>query len=336
MPDQEAGRRIADPPPAIDLRCTSDVQGIYLARRGGGCAQPHAPQARPIGRLAHRRPGKHCHTFPQGLSTSLEGVLRLLDARTGSPAEVRPARPGVLRVCAHVQQDEAGSGISALRVLLVADLLARTAELTGLQVLTTLEISGPPVDQAAALESDANALGIHPPTARTSAHDAPSPLGGPIDVHLLSQGASLDQGQGGLVVSVGAAHLGGTDSRADAPAGRLPAGQGHDPLAVRLALMSFPSHQPADLADDGLSGARETLASWRQQVAGWAESPSQPMPVHIADAASAAFNDLDTVSALALLRGLAPDASVPAGAKFETFVYADRILGLDLARDIGH
>jgi hypothetical protein len=58
--------------------------------------------------------------------------------------------------------------------------------------------------------------------------------------------------------------------------------------------------------------------------------------VHIADAASAAFNDLDTVSALALLRGLAPDASVPAGAKFETFVYADRILGLDLARDIGH
>jgi len=26
---------------------------------------------------------------------------------------------------------------------------------------------------------------------------------------------------------------------------------------------------------------------------------------------------------------------VPAGAKFEAFVYADRILGLDLARDIG-
>jgi hypothetical protein len=41
------------------------------------------------------------------------------------------------------------------------------------------------------------------------------------------------------------------------------------------------------------------------------------------------------VSALALLRGLAPDASVPAGAKFETFVYADRILGLDLAREVG-
>jgi hypothetical protein len=41
------------------------------------------------------------------------------------------------------------------------------------------------------------------------------------------------------------------------------------------------------------------------------------------------------VSTLTLLRDLAEDASVPAGAKFETFVYTDRILGLDLARDIG-
>ena len=257
----------------------------------------------------------------------------MLDARTGSPTEVRPARPGVLRVCAHVQQAEAGSGITALRVLLVADLLARTAELTGLQVLTALEISGPLAGQAAALESDASALGIHPPAARTGPRDAPSSLGGPIDVRVLGQGA--DQDLAGLIVSVGAAHLGWTDSRREAAAGRLPAGDGHDPLAVRLALMSFPSHQPADLTDGVLGGARETLAYWRQRVALWAESPSQPMPAHIADAASAAFSDLDTASALTLLRGLAPDAGMPAGAKFETFVYADRVLGLDLARDIG-
>jgi len=55
----------------------------------------------------------------------------------------------------------------------------------------------------------------------------------------------------------------------------------------------------------------------------------------MAEAAGSAFGSLDTVSVLALLRGLLPDASVPAGAKFETFVYADRILGLDLAREIG-
>ena len=70
-------------------------------------------------------------------------------------------------------------------------------------------------------------------------------------------------------------------------------------------------------------------------MAEWAESPSRPVPTAIAETAGAAFSDLDTVSALAMLRRLAADASVPAGAKFEAFVYADRILGLDLAREIG-
>jgi hypothetical protein len=41
------------------------------------------------------------------------------------------------------------------------------------------------------------------------------------------------------------------------------------------------------------------------------------------------------VSVLALLRDLAANANVSAGAKFKTFVYADRILGLDLAREVG-
>jgi hypothetical protein len=70
-------------------------------------------------------------------------------------------------------------------------------------------------------------------------------------------------------------------------------------------------------------------------VAQWAESPSRPVPAPVAERVWAAFGELDTVSALAALRGLPADASVPAGAKFETFVYADRILGLDLARDVG-
>ena len=49
----------------------------------------------------------------------------------------------------------------------------------------------------------------------------------------------------------------------------------------------------------------------------------------------AAFGNLDTVAVLALLRSLAADETVPAGPRFETFVYADRVLGLDLPRDIG-
>jgi len=238
-------------------------------------------------------------------------------------------------VCVHAPQAKAGSGITALRMLLIADLLARTAELRGLQVLTALEISGPCADQAAALESAANALGIHPAAVRTSSDDVPSLLGGPVDVHLVSEGSSPTLGQGGLFVSVGVAPLDVADYCTDAAGGSLLAGHSQDPLAIRLALMSFPAQRPAYLTDDGLARAHETLAYWRLQVARWAESPSQPMPARIAETAWAAFSDFDTVSALALLRGLPADVSVPAGAKFEMFVYADRILGLDLARDIG-
>lgn len=259
----------------------------------------------------------------------------MLDARTGSPAEVRPASPGVLRICAHVPPAVAGSGITALRVLLIADLLARTAGLGGLQVLTAVQLTGASRDQAATIEGDAGALGIHPPAALGDCRDAPSSLGGPVDVHVVSHDADVGTGPAGLAVSVGAAQLAGADDYPGPAGGGLLAGRRGDPLAVRLALMSFPGHRPADVDDDALAQSGGTLGSWRQQVACWAESPSRPIPAPIAEATGSAFGRLDTVSVLALLRGLAADASVPAGAKFETFVYADRILGLDLAREVG-
>ena len=260
-------------------------------------------------------------------------MLRLLDTRTGSYAEVRLARPGMLRVCAHAPR-ASGSDVTALRTLLTADLLSRTAELGGLQVLTALDLTSSSPAQAVAIGDDAGALGIHPPAAHASCHDAPSSLGGPVNVHLVSHDDHLDPGQDGLFVMVGAARLDRADSDPGAGGGLLTGHRGN-PLAVRLALMSFPGDQAAALTDDELVRAGETLTYWRERVAQWAESPSRPVPTPLAEAARAAFSDLDTVSVLAMLRGLVADASVPAGAKFETFVYADRILGLDLARDIG-
>jgi cysteinyl-tRNA synthetase len=51
---------------------------------------------------------------------------------------------------------------------------------------------------------------------------------------------------------------------------------------------------------------------------------------------TAAFDDdLDTPAALRVLRSLEKDSEIPPGSKFETFAYADHLLGLDLARDIG-
>ena len=40
-------------------------------------------------------------------------------------------------------------------------------------------------------------------------------------------------------------------------------------------------------------------------------------------------------AALGTLAALADDPAVPDGVKFETFAAADRLFGLDLARDIG-
>jgi hypothetical protein len=80
-----------------------------------------------------------------------------------------------------------GSGITALRVLLVADLLARVAELGNLQVLTMLVSDGEFPGQVSAAERAAEVLGIHLPAARTSPGDAQALLSGPIDVHVTGQ-----------------------------------------------------------------------------------------------------------------------------------------------------
>jgi hypothetical protein len=256
---------------------------------------------------------------------SLEGVLRLLDARTRSYEEVRPTRPGLLLVCAQVPGGAEAADLTGPRVLLLADLLARVAELGNLQVFYALASDG----QQPAVERAIEALGVHPPAARASLADAQAALGGPIDVYLASDGTPADDRMGGLVVPVGAAR----PHREAGTAADLLAGD--EPMAVRLALLSFPYHQRADLTEQTLAEARATVGRWRLRVAQWAQSPSKPMPAQIAETVQSVFGDLDTVSALALLRSLEADPDVPAGAKFETFVYVDRILGLGLPRDIG-
>jgi len=56
-------------------------------------------------------------------------------------------------------------------MLLIADLLARTAELRDWQVLTVLAFAGQPSWQVTAFEQAADALGIHPRAARANSDD---------------------------------------------------------------------------------------------------------------------------------------------------------------------
>jgi len=260
-------------------------------------------------------------------------MFRLPGARTGSYALVRPARPGLLRVSAHVPETGGATDITWLRILLVADLLLRAAEMRDMQALTVLAFSEPSGKRMREVKRAADALNIHPSTGYMVVPAAHTSSGGPADIHLVSQDTGSDEGSGGLITSVGTAQVQRAGEHSAAVPGAL-AGMA-DPLAVRLALMSAPYQQSADLTEGVLSGAGETLARWRRHVALWAESPSKPPPARITEATRSALGELGTVSVLDLLRDLFRDPGMHVGGKFEAFVYADHFLALDLPRDIG-
>ena len=94
--------------------------------------------------------------------------------------------------------------------------------------------------------------------------------------------------------------------------------------------------QQMNLTWDALAGADRRLTRWRMRGADWAEAPSSAMAADYVARLSAAFDDdLDTPTALVALADLEKDADVPAGSKFETFAWVDRVLGLDLVREVG-
>ncbi|TMQ90707.1 hypothetical protein ETD83_34270 [Actinomadura soli] len=109
-----------------------------------------------------------------------------------------------------------------------------------------------------------------------------------------------------------------------------------DPLAVRLAMLEVPYREPLELSEARLSRAAERLDGWRGKIAEWATSPGRPMNREYAREAEAALaDDLGSPGALAVLDRLAADTGVPPGAKLETFIRLDLLLGLDLVSAIG-
>lgn len=94
-------------------------------------------------------------------------------------------------------------------------------------------------------------------------------------------------------------------------------------------------HRLAWLAGCGVAEAERELAGWRARVAAWAEEPSKPMCAQVQqDLLAALEDDLDTGTAVAVLRGSLA-LGLPPGCLFETWAWADRLLGLDLTADVG-
>ena len=253
-------------------------------------------------------------------------MLRLRDARTGELTEALPAGRRLLRVLVRVP---GSSGLGPARAYLAADLIRRLAEQIGL-VPWVIDLLPDGAD-VAALRCRCDALNIYP--TRETVMDA----------------AALT----GVVMPGGAVHAPGSPmfdiGIAATPPGEL-ADQarlwirvsddqevevGEEPLVVRMMLMRHGYGEP--IAGGGtVDDAARVLARWRRLVAQWARSPSGAMSRRYADAVTEALgDDLDSATALGMLQALADDQDVPDGSKFETFAAADRLLGLDLARDIG-
>ncbi|WP_432117568.1 hypothetical protein [Streptomyces sp. bgisy032] len=277
-------------------------------------------------------------------------MLRIIDARTGEPADAVPARRALTRVAVHAP----GSDLTSLRVLLVADVLVRTLELGGTPVWALLSGGR----RQAELRASATVLGIRP---FEDGSDAGAGLVEAQVIHVVPEGEPTAGGVRITVAPVGpaepaapadgpghadgllarSAEPGAADVRpdarsraADALPPEVPAGTG--PAVLRLALLARHHSAPAELEAALLDDARATLARWRAAVARWARSPSRPVPdevrVRLRDAWE---DDLDVPRVLDVLHHVENEPALPDGARFETFAYADRLLGLDLAADLG-
>jgi cysteinyl-tRNA synthetase len=106
---------------------------------------------------------------------------------------------------------------------------------------------------------------------------------------------------------------------------------GLDPLALRLALLENRYRSQMDLTWESLKAADSTLTRWRESLQVWGSSDEIKFDTEIN---ALMMNDLETPKILIRLRTIEKDQSIGAQDKRAIFLYADQLLGLDLARAV--
>jgi len=104
--------------------------------------------------------------------------------------------------------------------------------------------------------------------------------------------------------------------------------RGFDPLAIRLNFLENRYRSQMDLSWDSISAANTTLTRWRKLVGNASNVAPEVHPGLLQ-----AFNeDLDTPKAIQILRAIEKNADVDDSTRVSAFLYADKVLGLDLSR----
>lgn len=222
--------------------------------------------------------------------------MRLFDPAAGEVRDVTPATGRILRIAA-------GDGV---RVAVVADLLRRAAGRLRWQTA----VFGP----SSLTDRQLLYLNVHPfqdPTTGAELVVHPEGAAPPVAARSVAV-AALEPGEVDLLA--------------------VPTGT--DPLAARLALLRRRYREPVALTLDDLAAAGRDLTRWRGLVAAWAEQPSAAM-AGVEPVVARIEDDLDLPGALDALEALALDESISPGARFEAFAHLDRLLGLDLAAEVG-
>ena len=107
------------------------------------------------------------------------------------------------------------------------------------------------------------------------------------------------------------------------------ASKGIDPLALRLALLENRYRSQIDLTWNSIEAAQATLRRWRIAMHQWGTSDEVKFDQVIGDFF---ISDLDTPKAILRLRAIEKDSSIGVADKRAIFLFADRVLGLDLDR----
>ena len=105
--------------------------------------------------------------------------------------------------------------------------------------------------------------------------------------------------------------------------------RGIDPLSVRFCFLENRFRSQMDLTWTSIENAGATLNKWRKKMAQWGSGLEEACD---SDFLLAMENDLDTPRAIQRIRTVEKSSQLSDTEKRAIFIYADKILGLDLTR----